>query len=221
MEQLEKEQAKKKIIAAVEEYDNIIAFGFKKNGEAVTITATDDPIYDKLALAIQKWASLEESSLPSNLDEAAREKARGIFDAHEKHDIGEEKNRILLGLLELEALAMMFYDSGAELMISELFEKLKITPLKVIGKDEYGYPVYDFEVGHYYRTFTLFGEKYKCDQTDSGKAGEQMLAGQGYTTETKVDRTPLNGPAGICINLHDSTGFKLGDRVIVQIRKKD
>ena len=55
MEQLEKEQAKKGIIAAVEEYDNIIAFGFKKNGEAVTITATDDPNYDKLDLAIQKF----------------------------------------------------------------------------------------------------------------------------------------------------------------------
>lgn len=55
MEQLKKEQAKKEIIAAVEEYDNIIAFGFKKNGEAVTITATDDPIYDKLALVIQKF----------------------------------------------------------------------------------------------------------------------------------------------------------------------
>ena len=46
MEQLEKEQAKKNIIAAIEEYDNIIVFGFKKNGEAVTITATDDPLYD-------------------------------------------------------------------------------------------------------------------------------------------------------------------------------
>ena len=55
MEQLEKEQEKKKFIAAVEEYDNIIAFGFKKNGEAVTITATDDPIYAKLALAIHKF----------------------------------------------------------------------------------------------------------------------------------------------------------------------
>lgn len=55
MEQLEKEQAKKSIIAAVEEYDNIIVFGFKKNGEAATITATDDPIYDKLALVIQKF----------------------------------------------------------------------------------------------------------------------------------------------------------------------
>ena len=55
MEQLDKEQAKKEIIAAVEEYDNVIAFGFKKNGEAVTITATDDPIYDRVALAIQKF----------------------------------------------------------------------------------------------------------------------------------------------------------------------
>ena len=55
MELLEKEQAKKRIIAAVEEYDDIIAFGFKKNGEAITITATDDPIYNRLAFAIQKF----------------------------------------------------------------------------------------------------------------------------------------------------------------------
>lgn len=55
MEQFDKKQAKKEIIAAVEEFDNIIAFGFKKNGEAVKITATDDPIYDILALAIQKF----------------------------------------------------------------------------------------------------------------------------------------------------------------------
>lgn len=51
--------------------------------------------------------------------------------------------------------------------------------------------------------------------------GTEWMAGQGYTRECTVDRTPLNGPAGICMNLHDSTGFKIGDRVIVQIRKKD
>jgi len=49
----------------------------------------------------------------------------------------------------------------------------------------------------------------------------EWLAIQGYTTEETVDRTPLNGPAGICLNLHDSTGFKIGDKVIVQIRKID
>lgn len=53
------------------------------------------------------------------------------------------------------------------------------------------------------------------------KAGAEWMAGQGYTTEKKVDRTPLNGPAGICLNLHEYDGFKLGDKVIVQIRKKD
>lgn len=56
---------------------------------------------------------------------------------------------------------------------------------------------------------------------DSFKAGAEWMTGQGYTTEEKIDRTPLNGPAGICLNLHEYDGFKLGDRVIVQIRKKD
>lgn len=53
------------------------------------------------------------------------------------------------------------------------------------------------------------------------EAGAEWMAEQGYTTECTVDRTPLNGPAGICMNLHDYTGFKIGDKVIVQIRKKD
>lgn len=154
----------------------------------------------------------EQSDHPSDLDEAAEEIVVKMHPCME--DCIILGDRLTRG--ELTALVK----AGAELIISELFEKLKITPLKVIGKDEYGYPVYDFEVGHYYRTFTLFGEKYKCDQTDSGEAGEQMMAGQGYTTETKVDRTPLNGPAGICLNLHEYDGFKLGDRVIVQIRKE-
>ena len=52
------------------------------------------------------------------------------------------------------------------------------------------------------------------------KSGAEWMAGQGYTTEKTVNRTPLNGPAGICLNLHDSTGLKIGDKVIVQVRKK-
>ena len=55
---------------------------------------------------------------------------------------------------------------------------------------------------------------------DAFKSGAEWMAGQGYTTEKTVDRTPLNGPAGICLNLHDSTGLKIGDKVIVQVRKK-
>jgi len=56
---------------------------------------------------------------------------------------------------------------------------------------------------------------------DAFKAGAEWMAGQGYTRECTVDRAPLNGPAGICMNLHEYTGFKIGDRVIVQIRKID
>lgn len=53
------------------------------------------------------------------------------------------------------------------------------------------------------------------------KAGAIYMAERGYTTETTVRKTPLNGPVGICINLnHDLTGFKDGDEVIIQIRKK-
>ena len=52
------------------------------------------------------------------------------------------------------------------------------------------------------------------------KAGGKWMAEQGYTTETIIDRTPMNGPIGICLHLHDSTGFKIDDKVIVQIRKK-
>jgi len=62
---------------------------------------------------------------------------------------------------------------------------------------------------------------YETGLLEGFKAGAEWLAIQGYTTEETVDRTPLNGPAGICLNLHDSTGFKIGDKVIVQIRKID
>lgn len=60
-----------------------------------------------------------ESSLPSDLDEAAEKKARDIFETLEKHDIGEEKNRVLFGLLELEALALTFSHFGAEWMAGQ------------------------------------------------------------------------------------------------------
>ncbi len=56
---------------------------------------------------------------------------------------------------------------------------------------------------------------------DAFKAGAKWMAEQGYTTETIIDRTPMNGPIGICLHLHDSTGFKIDDKVIVQVRKKD
>jgi len=61
---------------------------------------------------------------------------------------------------------------------------------------------------------------HRGDIKDAFKAGVKWMAEQGYTTETRVDRTPMNGPIGICLHLHDSTGFKIDDKVIVQIRKK-
>lgn len=64
------------------------------------------------------------------------------------------------------------------------------------------------------------GRNTRNDKANAFKAGAEWMAGQGYTTEKTVNRTPLNGPAGICLNLHDSTGFKIGDKVIVQVRKK-
>jgi len=60
---------------------------------------------------------------------------------------------------------------------------------------------------------------YQADK-DTFKAGAEWMAGQGYVEECTVRRTPLNGPAGICMNLYECDGFKLGDKVIVQIRKK-
>lgn len=62
---------------------------------------------------------LSQPSLPSDIDEAAEKKARDIFESLEKHDIGEEKNRVLFGLLELEALALIFSHFGAEWMTAQ------------------------------------------------------------------------------------------------------
>ncbi len=53
-------------------------------------------------------------SLPSSIREAARKKVKEVFDSLEKHNIGEEKNRCLFGLLELEAFAEMFLEMGVE-----------------------------------------------------------------------------------------------------------
>lgn len=53
-------------------------------------------------------------SLPSSIREAARKKVKEIFGGLKKHDIGEEKNRCLFGLLELEAFAEIFLEMGVE-----------------------------------------------------------------------------------------------------------
>ena len=53
------------------------------------------------------------------------------------------------------------------------------------------------------------------------KAGVKWMAEQGVTIEKTVDRTPLNGPNGVTVFLYDFDGFQPGDKVIVQIRKKE
>lgn len=63
--------------------------------------------------------ALSKPSPPSDLDEVAEKRARYIFESLEKHDIGEEKNRVLFGLLELEALALSFSHFGAEWMAEQ------------------------------------------------------------------------------------------------------
>lgn len=52
------------------------------------------------------------------------------------------------------------------------------------------------------------------------KAGAKWMAEQGVVTEQVVGRTPLNGPNGVTVFLHDFDGIKAGDKVIVQVRKK-
>lgn len=184
--------------------------------------------------------------LPSELDEAAEEeavkdKAKVLFDSLPKFDIGEEKNRILLGLLELEAFALLFYGRGKQvgtkLLIKELFKKLDITPLKVIGKDENDFPIYDFKEGRYYRTFTLFGQKYKIDQTAAGQAGAEWMAGQGINLPAHIfipsgfkpiyDYSKGEYPAAVHLDCGGSLilekrlqNFNHNEEVIVQIRKK-
>lgn len=58
------------------------------------------------------------------------------------------------------------------------------------------------------------------DNIDAFIAGAKWMAEQGVITEQVVGRTPLNGPNGVTVFLYDFDGFKAGDKVIVQIRKK-
>lgn len=52
MEKIDKEQAKKDALSMLDEYENVLVFGFKKNGQSALVTITEDEIYDKLGLAI-------------------------------------------------------------------------------------------------------------------------------------------------------------------------
>ena len=52
MEKIDKEQAKQDALSMIDEYENVLVFGFKKNGQSALVTITEDEIYDKLGLAI-------------------------------------------------------------------------------------------------------------------------------------------------------------------------
>ena len=53
-EKISKEQARKDALRVLDEYENVLVFGFKKNGESVLVGVTEDEIFDKLGLAIVK-----------------------------------------------------------------------------------------------------------------------------------------------------------------------
>lgn len=53
-EKINREQARQDALRVLDEYENVLVFGFKKNGESALVGVTDDEIYDKLGLAIAK-----------------------------------------------------------------------------------------------------------------------------------------------------------------------
>lgn len=53
MEKIDNTQARKDAQRVLDEYENVLVFGFKKNGESVLVGVTEDEIFDKLGLAIQ------------------------------------------------------------------------------------------------------------------------------------------------------------------------
>lgn len=53
-EKINKEQARQDALRVLDEYENVLVFGFKKNGESAVVGVTEDEIYDKLGLAIAK-----------------------------------------------------------------------------------------------------------------------------------------------------------------------
>lgn len=53
-EKINREQARQDALRVLDEYENVLVFGFKKNGESALVGVTEDEIYDKLGLAIAK-----------------------------------------------------------------------------------------------------------------------------------------------------------------------
>ncbi len=57
-EKIDKDQARREAIDLLDGYENVLLFGFNKNGQSALVTVTEDEIYDKLGLAIAKQLEL-------------------------------------------------------------------------------------------------------------------------------------------------------------------
>ena len=52
---IDKEAAREQILGLLDTCDNVIAFGFMKDGKAALLTCTEDEIYDRLAVAMMTF----------------------------------------------------------------------------------------------------------------------------------------------------------------------
>ena len=53
-QKIDKETARKEALAMLDGFENIIMFGFRKNGDSALVTVTEDEIYDRLGQAMAK-----------------------------------------------------------------------------------------------------------------------------------------------------------------------
>jgi len=53
-EKIDREQARQDALRVLDEYENVLVFGFKRNGESALVGVTEDEVYDELGLAIAK-----------------------------------------------------------------------------------------------------------------------------------------------------------------------
>ena len=51
-EKIDREQARKDALKVLDEYENVLVFGFKRNGQSALVGVTEDEVYDKLGIAI-------------------------------------------------------------------------------------------------------------------------------------------------------------------------
>ena len=135
--------------------------------------------------------------------------------------VAEIENRI--SNIEVSQKVGLIKKSNADMRIG-IFKNI-LSLLDTIEVKKPSLPSNLDEVAKRYESYYDVGEEHgylhthRGDIAEAFKDGAEWMAEQGYIEETKVGRTHLNGPNGIEVYLHDSTGFKEGDKVIVQIRK--